>query len=122
MPNRILRDWTDSDIINRISQIDTELKYMPRAEFGNPLGAVKWSLYSEKRRLNMRLAKMKGNHSFKQAIEMINSAGGICPRCEKENPLSIDHIVPISKGGSNGLDNLQVLCNSCNSGKGNKNA
>lgn len=70
----------------------------------------------------MRLAKMKGNHSLKQAIDMINSTGGICPMCEKENPLSIDHIIPISKGGSNGLDNLQVLCNSCNSGKGNKNA
>lgn len=34
--------------------------------------------------------------------------------------LTIDHIVPISKGGKNGLYNLQVCCNKCNRHKGNK--
>jgi len=33
--------------------------------------------------------------------------------------LTIDHIQPISKGGKNGLYNLQVCCNHCNSKKGN---
>lgn len=34
--------------------------------------------------------------------------------------LTIDHIVPISKGGKHGLYNLQVCCNECNKLKGNK--
>ncbi len=34
--------------------------------------------------------------------------------------LTIDHIVPRSKGGRNTLDNLRVFCNSCNGRKGNR--
>ena len=32
--------------------------------------------------------------------------------------LTVDHIVPQSKGGSDHLDNLQLLCGACNSKKG----
>lgn len=42
-----------------------------------------------------------------------------CLKCGSTDNLSIDHIVPISRGGSNYFSNLQVLCRSCNSGKGN---
>ncbi len=34
--------------------------------------------------------------------------------------LTIDHILPLSKGGKNGLYNLQVCCNFCNHSKGNR--
>jgi 5-methylcytosine-specific restriction endonuclease McrA len=32
--------------------------------------------------------------------------------------LEIDHIRPVSRGGTNDPDNLQVLCRDCNAGKG----
>ena len=41
-----------------------------------------------------------------------------CRYCGATNDLAIDHIFPFSRGGSNEADNLQVLCRSCNSSKG----
>src|SRR5437763_6397359 len=37
-----------------------------------------------------------------------------CELCGNEDNLVIDHIIPLSRGGSNDLDNLRTLCNSCN--------
>lgn len=46
-----------------------------------------------------------------------------CMYCGKEkheaNDLHLDHKIPVSLGGSNDLSNLQLLCGSCNSRKGN---
>jgi 5-methylcytosine-specific restriction endonuclease McrA len=43
--------------------------------------------------------------------------GKICLCCGTTENISIDHIKPIKKGGTNDLDNLQPLCKSCNSSK-----
>jgi len=43
-----------------------------------------------------------------------------CVNCESKNNLTIDHIIPVSKGGTDDYSNLQILCKSCNSSKGNK--
>lgn len=42
----------------------------------------------------------------------------VCPECGSADDLTIDHIVPIARGGSNDLENLAVLCRPCNSRKG----
>ena len=42
------------------------------------------------------------------------------PEADTAVRLHVDHIVPRSKGGSNELSNLQVLCAECNLGKSNR--
>ena len=46
---------------------------------------------------------------------------GLCNGCLSPFPyrnLTIDHVVPRSKGGSDHIENLQLLCGACNSTKG----
>ena len=45
------------------------------------------------------------------------ASGGRCLRCGEQNP-TVDHIIPLSPGGPNTIDNVQVLCAPCNSEKG----
>lgn len=48
----------------------------------------------------------------RQAV--LEAADFKCSVCEAEEHLEIDHIIPVSQGGTGELRNLQVLCRSCN--------
>ena len=43
---------------------------------------------------------------------------GRCVKCGSRENLEIDHVVPLARGGSNRLENLQLLCRDCNRRKG----
>lgn len=53
-------------------------------------------------------------------LALIERDGCECSVCGEIEDLAIDHIIPLSKGGSDELDNLQLLCPRHNSAKGDR--
>lgn len=67
------------------------------------------------------LTKVSPNRGiFGKDKEFIYKRDKVCLKCGTENNLTIDHIIPISKKGTNDRDNLQVLCSRCNGEKDDK--
>ena len=59
--------------------------------------------------------------SKKRRFEILARDGFRCVYCGRtgeEVPLQIDHIVPVSAGGSDDDGNLATACSDCNLGKG----
>jgi 5-methylcytosine-specific restriction endonuclease McrA len=92
----------------------------------------------EKIRENSRKWRKKNKYYIKAAIAkrrtMKTKAGGSftsaewnalckkyknkCLRCKKRRKLTADHVMPVSKGGTSNISNIQPLCGPCNSKKG----
>ena len=64
-----------------------------------------------------RLMEAEGSYTAQEFIDLCDKYGNICLACEESKPLTVDHIIPLSLGGSNTIDNIQPLCRSCNSRK-----
>jgi uncharacterized protein YdaU (DUF1376 family) len=86
--------------------------------------AAKWSGKDEgdarrTRAERLAQARAKGRHTPAQWAAMVDFCGNRCVRCGDTNgPIVRDHITPIYQGGSDGIENLQPLCISCNAAKG----
>lgn len=51
-------------------------------------------------------------------FEVLRRDGYTCRYCRsKDNPLTIDHVMPVALGGSDDPSNLVAACKDCNSGK-----
>ena len=70
-------------------------------------------------------ANADGSHTNKDIRRIYCFQNGKCARCKKRllfNKITVDHIIPLSWGGDNDANNLQILCKSCNSSKGARHA
>jgi hypothetical protein len=59
--------------------------------------------------------------SAKLRFEVFNRDNFTCRYCGRKTPeviLELDHVIPLSKGGTDDLDNLTTSCFECNRGKG----
>jgi 5-methylcytosine-specific restriction endonuclease McrA len=78
--------------------------------------------YKKMKKRERRCREMKADGSFILAEwELLKKQYGYrCPSCKRKQPeieLEPDHIIPLIKGGSNYIENIQPLCRNCNSKK-----
>ena len=52
--------------------------------------------------------------------DLLERCGHVCAYCAGPGPLEADHVVPVSKGGTNHIENMLPACRRCNASKGAK--
>lgn len=94
-----------------------------------------WAAYAENKNLDMdnnkawhanrraMLRGAEGSHTKDEWLNLVSLCNNRCLRCGihgSYKELERDHIVPITKGGSNYISNIQPLCGRCNKSKSNR--
>ena len=87
------------------------------------MSSVQCEINTKRLKYGLEKNRKINNRSHKREI-LYNRQNGKCAICGKQlqitdytsldDYLTFDHILPVSKGGSNGLMNLQGLCRRCN--------
>lgn len=86
-----------------------------RENAATPAGRLRRRASGQKRRAAIRSSP--GSCSPEQFQGRWDYFGGLCWMCGKEAN-SVDHVIPLARGGSNWPANLRPACGPCNSAKG----
>ena len=68
--------------------------------------------FSHARRARVRAAS--GKFTSREWMALKDACGHICLCCGTKNKLTADHVIPLARGGSNDISNIQPLCKTCN--------
>jgi 5-methylcytosine-specific restriction endonuclease McrA len=140
-PSKAARRWENYSSKNRL-----KLRAYGREHYNNNIKPIleqkaeirkaEWEAKKPERLKRLRLArqiaasryraKKRGNGGFHSIAEwewvkfVQNFTCLLCGKQEPNIKLTQDHIVPITKGGTDNIGNIQGLCGSCNSIKNSK--
>lgn len=78
--------------------------------------------YARGRIRRARIAAAPGHHTPADIKRQYEAQKGHCYYCDCElnGKYETDHVIPISRGGSDGMENIVIACPPCNLSKGDK--
>lgn len=124
----LLQQKKDDYLKNREKRLAQSREWQrnnPEKVIARNLRWVKANPEAAKAITHRRRAKKAGTEGFYTAADvarMIERQQGLCNGCILPLPKNyhVDHVTPLSRGGSNWPTNLQLLCPTCNTSKGSK--
>jgi 5-methylcytosine-specific restriction endonuclease McrA len=125
--NERMREWRhDPDNAERL-RIERRLpdRKKAQAKYNRKYRRENQESYRLSHRVRMHARRVKisengGNFTKAEWRALCKKHGNKCLACGEpgnHKTLTIDHVIPVSKGGSNDISNIQPLCLVCNSSK-----
>ena len=123
------------DRIFRIDRQQLQPQPLNAAEIAEVKLRVKRAVYAEEEELNSiksYVANVEAAREYQKSgpkrdpipsdVRMLVWArdGGACVTCGAKEKLHYDHIIPVAKGGGSMVENIQILCETCNLKKSDK--
>ncbi len=112
---KLEREWVGIDI-------SSKARDLVKVRMGKELGLFSLgTVYRDDVPMRTDLGELPHYRTHKHTL--FGKQEGHCAGCRHDFPFrnfTVDHIVSQSKGGTDHIDNLQLLCNACNSMKGTK--
>jgi len=99
-------NWDNDRDLTAIQRLN-EKKYKPHIINETP----GWGSNPKKKK------KTKGDKWRNKRQKVYDRDGNECVKCGSTDNLTLDHIIPLSKRGTNGYKKLQTMCYSCNTKK-----
>ncbi len=113
---------TESELNDTVAYIKAFRDVLPLPEFKSEYSELQLPVKVDVARMPSTKERTQRREAIPRIVqrEVWQRDGGCCVECGTKEKLCFDHIVPFSRGGSNTIRNLQLLCESCNLSKGNR--
>lgn len=70
-----------------------------------------------KKRLNRNYSKKNGTLTNSEWLKILSNQAGKCYYCGSTDRITMDHVIPLCRGGGHHASNIVAACKSCNSSK-----